>query len=121
MRPPRFLLTLPLLLLLVLGTGCAAPGAGSGTSSGDVLTQEDLAAYQNNDLYQALRRLKPTWLSYRGGSPEVLVNGLRRGDVEVLRQIFVQDVGRVEFLSPQEATNRYGTGFLNGAISIQLR
>lgn len=114
-------LRLLLVLLLVLVPACATGGTGSGGSSPDTLTQDDLADYQNSDVYQALRRLEPTWLRYRGGEPEVLVDGLRRGPVQVLRQILVQDVGSITFLSPSEATNRYGTGFLHGAILIESR
>lgn len=113
-------LRLLLVLLLVFVPACAT-GTGSGAASGDTLTQEDLSEYQNSDVYQALQRLKPTWLRYRGGEPEVLVDGLRRGPVPVLRQIYVQNVGSITFLSPSEATNRYGTGFLHGAVLIESR
>lgn len=113
-------LRLLLVLLLVLVPACAT-GTGSGSASGDTLTQEDLSEYQNSDAYQAVRRLKPGWLRYRGGEPEVLVDGLRRGSVQVLRQILVQDVGSITFLSPSEATNRFGTGFLHGAVLIESR
>lgn len=123
MRSPRTSQALSVALSLMLVTGCAAAGTGSGSggSSRDAVTQEDLAGHQNTDVYQALRSLRPTWLTYRGGTPQVLLNGLRRGDVDALRQILVQDVNMIRFLSPREATNQYGTGFPYGAISVETR
>lgn len=122
MRPPCTRQALFLILSLMLVMGCAAgSGSGSGGSSRDAVTQEELAGYQNTDVHQALRSLRPNWLTYRGGAPQVLLNGLRRGGVDSLRQILVQDVGTIRFLSPREATNQHGTGFPYGAISIETR
>lgn len=123
MRPPctRQALSLALSLTLVMGCAAAGSGPGSSGSSRDTVTREDLAGYQNTDVYQALRNLRPTWLTYRGGTPRVLLDGLRRGGVDSLRQILVQDVATVRFLSPREATNQHGSGFPYGAISIETR
>ena len=122
MTPP-FVRFTPLALLLVLATaGCASTGGGSSTSvAGDVLTQEHLEEYSNQTAYQAVQRLKPTWLRRRGGEPEVVVDGVHRGGTEVLNQISVLEVDEIRYRDPGEATMRYGTGFPYGAIVVQTR
>lgn len=120
---PSFVRLAPLaLLLLVAAAGCASTGDGSSTrATGDVLTQEDLADYSNQTVYQAVQRLKPTWLRRRGGEPEVVVDGVHRGGTGVLHQISVLEVGEIRYRDPGEATMRYGTGFPYGAIVVATR
>lgn len=111
-----------LCFFLVLVGGCAAAGTASGGSSSmGTVTRAELADMQNIDALQALRSLRPNWLNYRGGAPQVLLDGLRRGGVDTLRQILVQDIAEIDFLPPREATNRFGTGFPYGAIAVRSR
>ena len=126
-----------LVTFLVLG-GCATGGTGTpttGTSSattqrggGDVITSEELAKVAHNDLYAAINQLRPAYLVTRGASsfgvstaPEVVqvyVDGVRRGDLQVLHQINAIDVKEVRHLSATEATQRFGTGNTMGAIVV---
>lgn len=113
---------IPCALLLVLAAaGCTTTGASSNRSVGDVLTEEELAEYSNQDAYSAIQRLKPTWLRRRGGSPEVVVDGVHRGGTGVLRRISVLEIEQILYRDPGEATMRYGTGFPYGAIVIETR
>jgi hypothetical protein len=48
----------------------------------------------------------------------VYVDGVRRGDLQVLRQINAIDVKEVRHLSATEATQRFGTGNTMGAIVV---
>jgi len=122
LRASRAGLAGTMVMALMLLGGCAAAGTatGGGGATG-AITAEDLAGLQNMDLLLAVRRTRPNWLRYRGGTPLVILDGIRMGGVDSLRQILTQDVSRVEFLTPQEASNRYGTGFPNGAIEIASR
>lgn len=114
--------TIPLALLLVLAAaGCSTTGGSSSRVAADVLTQEHLADYSNQTAYQAIQRLKPTWLRRRGGIPEVIVDGVHRGGTSVLQQISVLEVEQILYRDPGEATMRYGTGFPYGAIVVETR
>jgi hypothetical protein len=125
-----------LVSFLVLG-GCATGGTHTettGTSSattqrggGDVITSDELAKVAHSDLYAAINQLRPTYLITRGtssfgnGAPEVVqvyVDGVRRGDIQVLHQINAIDVKEVRHLSATEATQRFGTGNTMGAIVV---
>lgn len=115
-----FLRLLPLAVLLVLA-GCTTTGASSSRVAGDTLTQEHLEEYNDQSAYDVIQRLKPTWLRRRGGSPEVVVDGQHRGGTNVLRQLAVQEIDQIHYLSPGDATMRYGTGFPYGAIQVQTK
>lgn len=124
-----------LVSFLLLG-GCATggahtetPGTSASTSRGnpDVITTEELAKVANNDLYAAINQLRPAYLVTRGASslgsaaPEavqVYVDGVRRGGLQVLREIITIDVKEVRHLSATEATQRFGTGNTMGAIVV---
>jgi hypothetical protein len=128
-----------LVSFLVLG-GCATSGAHTetpGTStatattqrrSTDVISTEELATVAHYDLYAAINQLRPAYLVTRGAStlgvgtaPEVVqvyVDGVRKGDLQVLHQINAIDVKEVRHLSATEATQRFGTGNTLGAIVV---
>lgn len=123
----------PLLLVLALlpVTACASAGAGGGTAgSRNIITAEEIAEISVTTAYEAIQRLRPTFLRARGvnsfanpdpGFPIVYVNGIRTGELEVLHQIQAQTVLDIEYLSASEATQRFGTGNSGGAIVVRTR
>lgn len=130
MIPSRAVLVLAATLLLIAG-GCASSGTGasSGRGSSTTITRAQLDQLNANDLHDAVRRLRPTWLSARGPTTlmgeqaqvVVYLDGAPTGSVEALRRIEVDIVESLEYLSPSEATNRYGTNHAAGAILIRTR
>jgi hypothetical protein len=92
--------------------------------------QEELAETNARTLYQALERVRPSWLTSRGPAgmgnvresgeavASVYVNGNRMGDIEFLRQYAVTDVQEVRFYEPGEAGARFGMGNPRGVIEI---
>jgi len=55
------------LVLLLLVTACAAGMEGAERSgSSTLITQEELARVEANNLYEAVQRLRPRWLTVRG-------------------------------------------------------
>lgn len=107
---------------------CASGGAASGGSNSRVLTREDMTDYLQQDLHEAILRLRRNWLRRRaaGGTSgtdavQVHVNGARMGGVNALRDIRVSNVARVEYMSGTDATTRYGTGYGGGAILVTTR
>lgn len=115
---------------LVLLPACASSGGSSGGSrrSPNVITEEELAEYTQDDLHEAIRRMRPNWLRRRGAgtnnsvSPvQVYINGARMGDTNALRGVNSTDVVRIEYLSGPDATTRFGTGNGGGAILVTTR
>ncbi len=133
--------------VLVLAAACAsgAPGtegdepgpAGPGVLQGsvpvrsnpNVLTAEDIRVVDVGNLYDVVRRLRPQWLRARGSASitsarateaVVYVAGVRQGDPRTLQNINVTRVSRVEFIDSRDATTRFGTGHLGGAIVVDL-
>lgn len=112
---------------LALGlAGCASGGGGGGGgrpagATGNRIVQEELVALGQLDALQAVQRLRAQWLRSRGGDAAVLyVDGTRRGAADELRFIRADEVMRMEFLSPNDATTRFGTGHTGGAILVTM-
>jgi len=127
-------ISLPLLLTLAVALGACAAGAGDGEraprAQQDLLTDEQIQAGSHQTAYDAVRSLRPAWLRERPGSitnPEgaevvVYVDGARMdGGVNSLRQVRADAVERMQYMSPSDATTRFGTGHMGGAILIMSR
>lgn len=119
-----------LALLVPLVAGCAAatgPAGGTPPREANRLRVEEIRQAQAQNGFELIRTLRPLWLqgrgsnslgSSRGGEVVVYLNGSRAGTPEILRQIPSRDFWEALFLSPSEATARYGTGHTRGAIVI---
>jgi hypothetical protein len=113
------------------GMGASNPPGGAATvSDRNLLTEEDLAGMEDLNAYQAIRRLKPLWLRYRGQSvlegPEreglrIYTDGTFFGDAETLSQIPVRNVMEIRYLDARQATLRFGTDHSVGALLIKTR
>ena len=44
-----------------------------------------------------------------------------RGELDVLRQLNTANIETMRYLSASDATTKYGTGFLGGAIEVDTR
>lgn len=112
---------------LVLGA-CASTGSTGSRSSRDVITSEQIDAYEGHNTLLLVQALHPNWLRGRGSGSMMLsdavrvyVNGMRRGGVRALEGIHPRDVAEIQHLSSREATARFGTGHPNGAILVTLK
>jgi len=120
----RLRLLAPVLVMFVAACAAGGQGAGVSRSSRDVITAEELQTIDVGDAYAAVQRLRSAWLRPRsaGGSPiAVFVDGVRAGDLEMLRQIAVITVRELRFIDPSDATTRWGTGYTNGAIMVSTQ
>lgn len=111
------------------GGGAAAPGA-SPRRSGNVITAQEVAASSATNAFELVRQLRPQWLVVRGmagtGDPgaagiQVYVDGVRRGSLDALETIGAEQVGEIRYLDASDATTRYGTGHVHGAIEVQTK
>ena len=122
-RRPRLGPVVLLLQLVLVSTGCAgmSTGGGSGSSRGslDAVMGDELRQSSSNNVYDALRDLRPQWFRPRARAsltferaqdPVVYISGVREGPLSTLRGIELSDVLRIEFINPLDATTRFGTG-----------
>jgi hypothetical protein len=116
---------------LWLVAGCAAAttqgGGASGRGNGSQLTQADLAAANSDNLYDAIAKLRPEWLSSRGAtsvtdsSPtgvDVYMNGSLLGKADYMRDVRLLDVSSVRYWDAGQASARFGMGHPRGVIEI---
>jgi hypothetical protein len=122
-------LALGLVLAACAGASAAAEGAPQPRRNPNQLTPEELAqpAVSSLTLYDAIQRLRPSWLNQRGATsvmgsgdrfPQVMINESSSA-MEVLRSMRPSDVTVVEFMSGADATTLYGTGYVNGLIRVR--
>lgn len=120
---------LPVLLLGALScapTSTSPPGARSfepAPGRRNVLTRTELAQAPNISVHDALRRLRPIWLTPRGrrGSslPVVYVNKVFYGNLATLADFRAADVQSIRYLSAVDATIEFGTRAGGGVIEIR--
>jgi hypothetical protein len=94
----------------------------------NVITEEELASRSTLTARQVIEQLRPQFLRIRGtttlGNAQtadviwVYFDGTRMGTVEVLNNIGAHEIREIRYLNPSEATNRYGTGHVQGAILV---
>ena len=94
----------------------------------NVITIEELSTRPTLTARQAIEQLRPQFLRVRGtttlGNAQtvdviwVYVDGTRMGTVDVLNNIGVHEIREIRYLGPAEATNRYGSGHVQGAIVV---
>ncbi len=123
-----YLIAIPVIL------ACASAGGGSGTptvSRRTTLLAEEMVA-SNADVgtaYDALSRLRPSWLTRATTSfdppatelPVVFVDGRRYGELESLRGIDANHIAEIHFYSAAEAGKFGMQGGLSGVIEITMK
>ena len=121
-----------LFLMLFTATsasGCvsAASQTGSAPSSNNRLTRTQLASSNLDNLYDAIAKLRPEWLSSRGPtsvtdatptSVSVFMNGSMLGKGDYLKQVSLLDVTEVRYYEAAQASARFGMGHPRGVIEI---
>ncbi len=121
-------------LALVLVGGCASGGGGAGgtrpASGGrNLIVRAELEATNFTNVYDAVRRLRPRWLrtrgttSTRGAEPgmRLFVDNVPSGGIERMESLPIDLVEQVRYLSPSDATTRWGTNMSLGAIEVIMR
>jgi hypothetical protein len=124
--PTRNVLVIALLTTALVGCGAART---TSRVSPNVITREQLAGLEAISAYDAIQRLRPTWLQSRGPTslaggptlPRVHINQSRTGSIDELRTIPVTEVELMEFKSASDATTEYGTGYPGGVIEVATR
>ena len=119
------------LLLVTLLVACtsATPNRPRQHVDADVLAASEIERSNVGTLHEAIVLLRPHFLFTRGRMsmrpqtnlhPAVIVNSVPQANVESLRAISARDVLYVRLLSAPDATMRFGTGYMAGAIEVVL-
>jgi hypothetical protein len=118
-------------LLALPSSSCALKGGtGSGGSSSTVLTAEEIDQDLVTTAYEAIQRYRPQWLWTRATPtpynphptpPQAYLDGVRLEGVSELRSVRAAAVESIRYLSPTDATNRFGTDHMGGAILVTTR
>jgi len=123
-----------LVVALPVAWACASVG-GSASSSAprpgrNLITAEEIAGVSVSNLYDAVRLLRPQWLSTTNpstfrvaaeGTIIVYMDRIRFGEPEQLRAFPPSLAVSIRFLDPSEANAEFGVGHLKGAIVVNTR
>lgn len=121
-RFARIVSPLPILIACVAG--------GATAQSANVITAPELARSRATNTYDAIRQTRPELLRERSpGSlmlfsarhPAVAVDNILVGGIETLQAIPPGDVARIEYVSAWKASKKYGPGFHEGIMLVELR
>jgi hypothetical protein len=107
---------------------CASGGATA--RDPNVITAPELGRSRAANTYDAIRRLRPEFfraresgalLYFTARRPVVAVDNTLVGGVEMLRDLPLDQVVRIEYVSAWKATKRYGSGFGEGIVLVAKR
>jgi hypothetical protein len=132
----RFQLWSLLFVLVLAGCGAAATASRGGNSN--LIASELLREAETEGLsvYQIIQRNRPRWLragrgdtsfgNAEGGASgsdfaRVVLDGAPYGDLSALRSLNTVSVESIEYMSASDATTRFGTGYVGGAILVRTR
>lgn len=119
-----------LLTLAGCGFNTRAGGLPDGSRSDLIGTEELRQRGQYSNLYDLIDILRPRWLRPQGGPDtftaqqgqvQVHVDGNWMGNVGVLKGLSVAGVTSIRWLSPMDASARYGLDHSHGAIIVSTR
>ena len=128
MSAPRRSSALAVLFVSFMLVGCAGATTHRGAQSRSAaLTREELAKTNSDNLYDAIAKLRPEWLTSRGPtsvtdmtptSVDVYMNGNFLGGADYLRQVHSLDVSEVRYWDAGQASARFGMGHPRGVIEL---
>lgn len=116
-----------LMLVAVSALACAPPAVpGPRGKNVNVITQEELAASKEYNVYDAIARLRPTFLRSRGqttlsgpgSDTRVYLDGQSYGEIGILKSMSLELVTQIRLLNAADATTRYGLNHTGGVIEV---
>jgi hypothetical protein len=94
---------------------------GPARRDANLITSDELTEVLDRSVYEAIQILRPAWLrrtGFRNDLPSVIVDN-QRYELDFLEGMRPQEVASMSFLTPAEATFRWGGGFPVGAIEVR--
>lgn len=113
------------LLAVTVGLGACASGGAVRPEGAtpDLIVRAELVDYDDRSAYEAVQRLRSSWLRVRQGTDPAVVylDGTRLGSIDRLYSIRAAQVVEMERVNATDATTRFGTGHTGGAILVRTR
>jgi len=111
--------------------GATGTGGSGGSTNPNVLSGAEIASssWSQASIYEAVQRLRPTYLQSRGragnvpGAGDILasIDGGPLNPVETLRSLNAGQVREVRYLSASDAAQRFGVRANSGAVILVLQ
>jgi hypothetical protein len=116
-------------LMALMACASGAPGApGAPRSNPNRIERTQIESEGPSSAYDLVQKLRPNWLRWRGSTSftqqtdvAVYLDGVHLGGPEELRAITTTNLEFLEYLDARMATNRFGSGHVNGAILAVTR
>jgi hypothetical protein len=119
-------------LLTCLLCACGGPKSEPPITplSRDVITAEEIEASKAANAYDAIKKLRGNFLSYRGRTslhntsspdPFVFVDDQAYGPIASLRNIPAIQIETIRLYRTWEAQTKYGAGLMGGAIAVHTK
>jgi hypothetical protein len=120
------------LVVSFLLCGCGGPKSEPPVTpiSRDVITADEIHASKAVTAYDAIKKLRGNFLSYRGRTsmnntsspdPFVFVDDQAFGPISSLRNIPAIQIETIRLYRTWEAQTKYGAGLMGGAIAIHTK
>lgn len=130
MNARPFLLITAITMLGASAAACRTGWSPAGEFERNRVGREELVSTNARMAYEALERVRPSWMTSRGpvsitdateARPNVYMNGARLGDLDYLKEVYVSDVEELRYWTAGEAGARFGMGNPRGVIEIVPR
>ena len=114
-------------LVAALAVSCTPPATARSSRDPNVITSEELVPLQASNAYDAVRRLRPNFLTSRGlttlrgtdtGYPKVYLDRVLFGDINSLKNLSVNGIREIHYYNGPEAAGRFGLDNVSGAIEV---
>jgi hypothetical protein len=106
---------------------CAPPSTARPGREANVITKEEILDAHASNVYEAISRLRPNFLHYRGqttikgadtGYPRVYLDRTLMGDLSSLKSMPPSGIREIRYYNGPEASARFGLDNVSGAIEV---
>jgi hypothetical protein len=125
MKKPLYLL---LTAIVLLGACSSAKPGTPRPANPDLITRDEIASAGVSNAYDLIQKLRPIWLTKRGegsffqpSDVVIYLDGTRLGGPDSLKDLNSTDIESLRFLDARQATVRFGSGHVHGAILVKTR
>jgi hypothetical protein len=111
--------------------GSSGPGTGSASGNRDVITLAEIRETEAVTAYQIIQELRPRWMNRNRGErtffedgadfAQVVVDGMPPREFNFLHELPREVILEIRFLSPRDATFKYGTGYNAGVLEVTTK
>jgi hypothetical protein len=119
-------------LTLAAALACASSGTAGTAPRRDpnLITEQEIAASTESNVYDVVSRLRPMFLKTRGRSTiiaggseyaSVFLDGQYYGELGSLRNIVATQIHEIRYLNGPDAVSKYGMRYGSGAVDVRSK